>query len=178
METAMAVLAEKPHGSTPTGSRIPGTDRASAELFARVFEAYKTASQTVKDIVATMSDIINDSSADREEVDAAVDTLIEALFPGTKDGGYGADLDSLKAGDGVDARPVLVTHQQQEEHFSVAVKALMAKKGMTQQELAQAVGVTQPAIALLLSRKCRPQKATVKKIAAALQVDPEEIWHA
>lgn len=172
----MTVLAEKPQGENPTGSRIPGADRASAELFARVFGAYQEASQIVKDIVATMSHVINDPTADREDLDAAIDTLIEALFPGSKDSGYGADLESLHAADNVDAGPVLKTQQRQEEHFSATVRALMRKKRMAQRELAQAVGVTQPAISMLLSRKCRPQKVTIEKIAKALHVDPNEIW--
>jgi predicted XRE-type DNA-binding protein len=176
MEIAMTVLAGKPLGENLTGSRIPGADRASAELFASVFEAYQKASLTVKDIVSTMSRVINDPTAEREEVDAAIDTLIEALFPESKDGGYGADLESLKAADGAEAGSVLESHQRQEEHFSAAVMELMERRHMVQRDLAQAVGVTQPAISMLLSRKCRPQKVTIEKIAKALQVDPKEIW--
>jgi DNA-binding XRE family transcriptional regulator len=65
---------------------------------------------------------------------------------------------------------------RQEIAFADAVSRLMAEKQMTQAELAQAVGVSQPAISMILSRRCRPHPRTVGKIAAALQVEIEEIW--
>ena len=172
----MTVLAEKPLGNNQKGSRVPGADRASAELFAKIFQAYQQAWETVKDVIETMVHILNDPSADREEQDAAVDTLIEALFPSHKDKEYGADLFTLKAGDGVNVEHIIARHEKQEDRFANTVKALMKKQRMTQRQLADAIGVTQPAIAMLLSRKCRPQKATVVKIAQALGVASKALW--
>jgi transcriptional regulator with XRE-family HTH domain len=52
----------------------------------------------------------------------------------------------------------------------------MEERGVTQTELAERIGVGQPAISNMLCRQCRPQKRTVEKIAAALEVAPEELW--
>ena len=43
-------------------------------------------------------------------------------------------------------------------------------------DLANASGVGQPAISMMLSRNCRPQKRTVIRIAAALGISPGELW--
>jgi transcriptional regulator with XRE-family HTH domain len=47
---------------------------------------------------------------------------------------------------------------------------------MTQEQLAAAIGVGQPAISMMLNRNCRPQARTVKKLADALGVEIEELW--
>jgi len=49
---------------------------------------------------------------------------------------------------------------------------------MTQSELGDRIGVGQSAISMMLSRNCRPQKGTVKKIADALEVQPSDLWPA
>ena len=54
----------------------------------------------------------------------------------------------------------------------------MAATGMTQVELAEKVGIGQPAISMMLNRTCRPQKKTVQKLAAALGVAPVDLWPA
>jgi len=45
-------------------------------------------------------------------------------------------------------------------------------RGLTQAALAERIGVGQPAISMMLSRKCRPQRHTIEKLAAALQMAP------
>jgi transcriptional regulator with XRE-family HTH domain len=52
----------------------------------------------------------------------------------------------------------------------------MERKNISQAELAKAIGVSQPAISLLLARKCRPQRRTVEKLAEALNVETRELW--
>ena len=47
---------------------------------------------------------------------------------------------------------------------------------MTQHELAERVGCSQPAISQMLNRKSQPQKKTILKLAEALQVQPQELW--
>jgi DNA-binding Xre family transcriptional regulator len=173
----MVLLTKTQSGESLAGSRIPGADRASIELFAAVLNSYLKSSSVVQEIVVSMAAIINDPAAEKEEVDAAIDTLIEALFPAGHDGVYGVDMEMLEApGEARDAAAVLDSHRRQEEHFTAAVRVLMAKKNMTQHDLAKIIGVSQPAISMLLSRKCRPQKMTVEKIAQALQVAPGELW--
>ena len=47
---------------------------------------------------------------------------------------------------------------------------------MTQEQLAAKIGVGQPAISNMLNRQCRPQRRTVKRLATALDVSPEDLW--
>lgn len=47
---------------------------------------------------------------------------------------------------------------------------------MTQDQLAEKIGVGQPAISMMLKRQCRPQKRTVQRLAEALGVAAEELW--
>ncbi len=63
-----------------------------------------------------------------------------------------------------------------EASFAVRLKELMAAKHLSQRELAERVGCTQPAISLMLQRSCRPQKKTILKLAEALHVHPQELW--
>jgi transcriptional regulator with XRE-family HTH domain len=64
----------------------------------------------------------------------------------------------------------------QQAAFADRLRELMAAKCVTQQELSERVGCSQPAISQILNRKCRPQKKTVLKLAEALQVQPQELW--
>jgi transcriptional regulator with XRE-family HTH domain len=52
----------------------------------------------------------------------------------------------------------------------------MDKAGLTQEQLAEKIGVGQPAISMMLKRQCRPQKRTVQRLAEALGVAAEELW--
>ena len=56
------------------------------------------------------------------------------------------------------------------------VRKLMKVKGITQEDLANAAEITQPAVSNLLTRGCRPQRRTVEKFAGALGVNPSELW--
>jgi transcriptional regulator with XRE-family HTH domain len=64
----------------------------------------------------------------------------------------------------------------QEAAFAEKLHELMKSRGITQVELASRIGCSQPAISQMLKRQCRPQKATILKLASALGVDPRELW--
>lgn len=64
----------------------------------------------------------------------------------------------------------------QEAVFADRLRGLMTVKCVTQEELSNRVGCSQPAISQMLNRKCRPQKKTILRLADALQVQPEELW--
>ncbi len=156
-------------------SQTQEVDRANMDLFARIFKVYEQASQTVKDVIETMASIINDPETEQEERLAAADTLWEALFPSKLHDGFGATLERLP----LDSEGKTVVDKETEgkhERFSEKVRNLLKARRMTQSELATVIGVGQSAIAMMLSRECRPQKATVAKIAKALGVTPEELW--
>jgi transcriptional regulator with XRE-family HTH domain len=78
---------------------------------------------------------------------------------------------------------VLLQNPDEEEHarsqqavFADRLRSLMTEKCVTQQELAQRIGCSQPAVSQMLNRSCRPQKKTILKLAEALNVRPQELW--
>jgi transcriptional regulator with XRE-family HTH domain len=66
--------------------------------------------------------------------------------------------------------------KSQQSVFYEKLEILLNSKRLTQSELAARLGMSQPAISQMLTRKCRPQRATILRIAAALEVDPQELW--
>jgi DNA-binding XRE family transcriptional regulator len=64
----------------------------------------------------------------------------------------------------------------QDQSFVDNLKRLMNEKGLTQAQLAQAVGVRPSAMSMLLKRRRRPQRRTLEKLAAVLGVAPQELW--
>ncbi|HEY1598860.1 MAG TPA: helix-turn-helix transcriptional regulator [Pirellulales bacterium] len=64
----------------------------------------------------------------------------------------------------------------QQAAFALRLRELMESKRVSQQELADRVGCSQPAISQMLNRSCRPQKKTILKLAEALSVNPRELW--
>jgi DNA-binding XRE family transcriptional regulator len=66
--------------------------------------------------------------------------------------------------------------EQAEAGFAVVLGRLMVERQVTQAQLAERIGVGQSAIAMLLKRRCRPQRRTLGKLAEALGVPVEELW--
>jgi transcriptional regulator with XRE-family HTH domain len=64
----------------------------------------------------------------------------------------------------------------QEEMFAQRLREQMTAKRISQRELADRVGCSQPAISQMLNRMCRPQKKTILKLAEALNVQAHELW--
>jgi transcriptional regulator with XRE-family HTH domain len=60
--------------------------------------------------------------------------------------------------------------------FAERLRALMQARGISQQDLAERIGCSQPAISQMLGRNRRPQKATILRLAEALRVSPRELW--
>ena len=115
-----------------------------------------------------------------EEIFATTALLAEILFPNADhDGIPGLDLvEAEKQAPQVNAEAhgVLAQMDEEESIFAARLKACMADKSMTQAELAQKIGVGQPAISMMLQRCCRPQKRTVIRLAEALGVSPKDLW--
>lgn len=75
-----------------------------------------------------------------------------------------------------DKAPQDASTNSQEAAFAEKLHELMTSRNITQVELASRVGCSQPAISQMLKRQCRPQKATILKLASALGVDARELW--
>jgi predicted XRE-type DNA-binding protein len=151
----------------------------ASQQFAQVFQAYLECSDAVQSSIRELVEIVNDSDATREEVDAALSTIAEALFPSCHNGMLGVDLESAeridKEGES-EAASVLQAMDVEEASFADRVAALLDARNMTQGDLGAALGIGQSAISMMLSRECRPQRRTVEKIAAVFDMSPNELF--
>jgi transcriptional regulator with XRE-family HTH domain len=74
------------------------------------------------------------------------------------------------------AKPILQRMDKEEADFADRLRQLLEEKDITQQELAEKLGIGQSAISMMLGRSCRPQRKTVSRIAEALGVSSEALW--
>ncbi|MFN0056550.1 MAG: helix-turn-helix domain-containing protein [Planctomycetales bacterium] len=141
--------------------------------------AYSECSDAIQAVVREMLDIIASDSAEDDEREMAISTVREALFPSNRPGGLGSDLEELEedAKSHIPGYAELLRQMDEEEStFADRVGSLMKDKSLTQEALANAIGVGQSAISMMLMRQSRPQKRTVVRIAEALGVTPSELW--
>jgi transcriptional regulator with XRE-family HTH domain len=112
-------------------------------------------SDDVQQVVVSLLNVVKDPSTAPAERKQALMTIADALSlnPCEEDGQRG-----------------------QEDAFAQRLRELMDAKQVSQLELAERVGCSQPAISQMLNRKCRPQKRTILKLAEALKVHPRELW--
>lgn len=165
----MSALAAK------RGKKLDG-NLMTSQVFAQMFHAYLECNDEVQSAIRDMVEIVNAPDATEDEKEAATLTIAEALFPSHQNGAFGADLEDCDSTAPEDIKGLLHEMDDQEAAFSERVTAILADRSMTQSELASLSGVGQPAISMMLSRKCRPQRRTVERIAKALGVQPNDLW--
>jgi lambda repressor-like predicted transcriptional regulator len=148
-----------------------------SQMFATCLCAFRECSDEIQAMIVEMASIANDPEATPDEREAAVATIAEALFPDGDGGPPGVDLEESESLDvqGPE-KAILEALDAEEATFAKRLAALLREKQMTQVQLAESIGVGQPAISMMLSRKCRPQRRTVEKIAGALGVAPNDLW--
>lgn len=159
---------------------------------AKLLQAYIECSDELQAHAKVMIRALSDPELDEDERHLAATTLYEILLPFTDDADklYGMDLEqaeqtvknhplSKDSRDGKlcnDAAAVLDRMDAEETTFADRLADLMKSVGISQTELASRAGVGQPAIAMMLKRECRPQKRTVRRLAEALGVPPDQLW--
>jgi lambda repressor-like predicted transcriptional regulator len=148
----------------------------TSEVFAQMLHAYLECSDEVQAAICDMAEVVNDPNATHDERRAALSTIAEALFPSHYNGVFGVDLDECESAAPRKFKDLLREMDEQEAAFSERVNAALSAKGMTQEDLAAAIGVGQSAISMMLSRKCRPQRRTVERVALALDLTPSDLW--
>lgn len=145
----------------------------------RFLHAFIECSDEIQEGVKEMLRITFDPDSTDQERNMALVTVADALFPNPHNGQLGMDLEESEQGaaEHIDGfASVLNDIDWEEKRFAERLKTLMALRGMSQLELAQRVGVGQPAISNMLKRQCRPQLRTVKRLADALDVPESELW--
>ena len=162
--------------STLTKKRPRDGNLMTSKMFAEVYQAFAECSGEIQAAIKDMVEIVNDSEATDDEQYSALATIAEALFPSHHNGSLGIDLRDAEDGAPENVLSVLENMDNEEESFAQRIEAILNDREMTQTDLAAASGVGQPAISMMLSRQCRPQRRTVEKIANALAIAPEELW--
>lgn len=164
--------------STPMESTTKMALQETTKTFAQLFKrAYMEASDEVQEVIASMCDVIGDPSTSEDDEVAAIETLFEALFPKNGvDKLLGIDIEHIHSVEHDDYEKAQALSIQQEATFADNLRRVLDEKEMTQEFLAEKIGVGQSAISMMLARSCRPQKKTVIKIAQALGVEPDELW--
>ena len=112
-------------------------ERVEAHFFACIFRAYLESSDEVQGVIKDMVCIVSKcSTASAEEREAALDTLVEALFPTTHGGELGIDLgdDWLDEQDD-DGKRIHHQMQNEEEVFANNLSRIMKEKKITQEAL-------------------------------------------
>jgi transcriptional regulator with XRE-family HTH domain len=135
----------------------------------------------VQQVVIKLLGVIKHPDTTPAERQRALMTIADALFlnPDETDGEYGQDL-AVSESYAATAVPRLAREVEkmntQEATFAQRLRELMEAKRISQQELADRVQCSQPAISQMLNRACRPQKKTILKLAEALNVQPRDLW--
>lgn len=145
-------------------------------LAAKVLRAYLACSDELQAQAKEMIAIYTGSD-DEQEREVALHTLWEILFPERDDCGVALEhLDECDPAGQADLHRIRRELDAEEELFAAKLEARMRDAGLTQADLAKRAGVGQPAISMMLKRKCRPQRRTVVKLAEALGVSPADLW--
>jgi lambda repressor-like predicted transcriptional regulator len=152
-------------------------ERYTTEMFAQVFRAFLEASGEVQEVIKSMVRVVNDPQVDDDDREAAIETLMEALFPASHEGELGIDLDDVQQVERSGYTEASRSIALEEQAFANNLRHVMETRGVTQQQLAERIGVGQPAISMMLARECRPQRRTVERIAEALGVSADELWN-
>jgi lambda repressor-like predicted transcriptional regulator len=150
----------------------------SIQIGAQFLSAYTECSEPIKQVVNDMLEIIRDEETDDDDRQMALSTLYEALFPHRHQGRLGIAIEQLEsdAADDPNLREFVDQMDREEATFADNLARIMRERGLTQQQLADTLGVGQSAISNMLGRTCRPQKRTVERLANALKVDPKQLW--
>jgi transcriptional regulator with XRE-family HTH domain len=146
----------------------------------RFFSALAECSDAIQQVVVRLIVVVKNPKTSPVERQRALMTIADALFPNADENGeYGLDLVTSEAGAAAE-NPSLAREVQkmdtQEATFAQRLREVMEAKRISQLELADRVGCSQPAISQMLNRNCRPQKKTILKLAEALNVQACDLW--
>lgn len=146
---------------------------------AKLIGAYLECSDAVRAGIRDMIAVLNDPATDKDDREMALATLADAILPDRRKGQLGVDLEQSErdeAARGAEWRQAVQRMDTEEAAFAERLRAIMAQRHVTQEQLAARIGVGQPAISNMLNRQCRPQNRTVLRLAEALEVEPGELW--
>ncbi len=146
---------------------------------AQFLRAYLECSDEIQTDIRAMLDILTDPETDEDDCEMTLMTLADALFPNPHEGRMGMDLqesERLGASHSEEMRRAVDEMDKEEATFAQRLRDIMEREGVTQQTLAEKLGIRQSAISNMLNRQCRPQRRTVLRLAESLDVAPTDLW--
>lgn len=159
---------------------IKPNNAATFKLASPIILALKECDDELREVALELFAQLAGGELDKHEEASTLNLLAEILYPNAdQDGVPGLDLveaEKIASDAEPEAARIVADMDRQEATFADRLQATMTARGMTQAELAEKIGVGQPAVSMMLNRTCRPQKKTVQKIAAALGVTPADLW--
>ena len=141
--------------------------------------AYLECTDSIQEGVRDMLDILFDANSSEDEKAMAMHTIADALFPKPYNGKLGMDLEESEtdaAAEDAELQEIVQDMDREEEVFAENLHRIMLQQKTTQSELAAKIGVGQPAISMMLNRRCRPQRRTIDRLAKALHVSATDLW--
>jgi transcriptional regulator with XRE-family HTH domain len=173
------------HGKNPTIDGLADTRvirsllemsrESRIQLLYALANCTDTVQQTLADLVATADDRHSTEEA-RARAQAAICQIIRVHGQRGANCKNAVNMEARVIESTPEADQMLMQTGSQEAKFAQTLRELMKAKGITQAELANRSGCTQPAISQMLSRRCRPQKRTIFKLASALSVAATDLW--
>jgi lambda repressor-like predicted transcriptional regulator len=146
---------------------------------AKFLHAYIECSDSIQAEIRELLEVVEDPDTDEDDREMTLFTLADALFPNPHEGELGMDLEQsekMGADYSEEMRQAVEEMDREEAAFAERLRAIMEHRGVTQQTLAERLGIGQSAISNMLNRQCRPQRRTVARFAKALDVSPSELW--
>jgi transcriptional regulator with XRE-family HTH domain len=148
-----------------------------SQLQTREPQTLESAFLRVRQTTLEMLRIIDDPDKSVEERHRASRTIREALLQVESSEMSGVSLTRPAQASMREDLPDLESRLDfQEASFWRKVHEILKSKSITQSQLADQLGITQPAVSQMLNRRCRPQRSTIMSLATALSVEPTELW--
>jgi lambda repressor-like predicted transcriptional regulator len=155
---------------------LPDEHLQACQGFAALLPRYLDCSAPMQGVVRDLVQLFNGATVEAEERQRILRALAVTLY-------QDADDRPSEHKEPSPARPAVPEEgvwrrrlEQGEEVFVTNLKRLMSERQLTQADLAQRASLSQPAISMLLARKYRPQRRTVRLLAQVLGVSEGELW--
>ncbi len=146
----------------------------------RTWFALAECSEAIQQVVVDLLSVVRDPCTTPDERQQALMTIADSLFRnanvGRECGLDSATSVTLAVASNASTPCEIERMDSQEASFSQRLRELLESKRVSQSELADRVGCSQPAISQMLNRNCRPQKKTILKLAEALNVRASDLW--
>ncbi len=144
--------------------------------FAATLPRYLGCSVPIQAVVRDLVRLVNNPAIEAEERQRILRALAATLYQYNHDRPPKREEPSPAGPTAQEKEASRKRLEREEEIFVARLERLMTERQLTQADLAQRAGLSQPAISMMLARKYRPQKRTVRLLAQALGVPESELW--